>query len=71
MGKWLKLGWGRRWEGATTSTRKILAAGGLWRARLIAFWCGFNDGLCVGAIYGAKVRFPHALVMTVMFREGR
>ena len=23
-----------------------------------------------GAVYGAKVRFPHALVMTLLFRSG-
>lgn len=27
-------------------------------------------GLRNGVIYGSKVRFPHALVMTVLFREG-
>ena len=28
---------------------------------------GFRNGL----VYGAKVRFPHALVMTFLFRRGR
>ena len=23
-----------------------------------------------GAVYGAKIRFPHALVMTFLFRDG-
>jgi peroxisomal membrane protein 4 len=27
---------------------------------------GFRNG----AVYGAKVRFPHALVMTFLFRDG-
>jgi peroxisomal membrane protein 4 len=27
---------------------------------------GFRNGL----VYGAKVRFPHALVMTFLFRDG-
>jgi peroxisomal membrane protein 4 len=28
---------------------------------------GFRNGL----VYGAKIRFPHALVMSMLFREGR
>lgn len=28
-------------------------------------------GLRNGAVYGAKIRFPHALVMTFLFRQGR
>lgn len=28
---------------------------------------GFRNG----AVYGAKIRFPHALVMTFLFRGGR
>ena len=28
---------------------------------------GFRNGV----IYGAKIRFPHALVMTFLFREGK
>jgi peroxisomal membrane protein 4 len=27
---------------------------------------GFRNG----AVYGAKIRFPHALVMTLLFRRG-
>jgi hypothetical protein len=28
-------------------------------------------GLRNGVVYGAKVRFPHALVMTFLFQSGR
>lgn len=28
---------------------------------------GFRNG----AVYGAKIRFPHALVMTFLFQNGR
>jgi hypothetical protein len=26
--------------------------------------------MVIGVIYGAKIRFPHALVMTFLFRDG-
>jgi peroxisomal membrane protein 4 len=34
---------------------------------LLAIVKGFRNG----AVYGAKIRFPHALVMTFLFRGGR
>ena len=34
---------------------------------VLAIVKGFRNG----AVYGAKVRFPHALVMTLIFRSGR
>jgi peroxisomal membrane protein 4 len=34
---------------------------------LLAIIKGFRNG----AVYGAKIRFPHALVMTLLFRDGR
>ena len=27
-------------------------------------------GFCNGAVYGAKIRFPHAFVMTLLFNRG-
>lgn len=32
---------------------------------------GIVKGFRNGAVYGAKIRFPHALVMTFLFRGGR
>jgi peroxisomal membrane protein 4 len=34
---------------------------------LLSIIKGFRNG----AVYGAKIRFPHALVMTFLFRDGR
>lgn len=33
---------------------------------LLSVLRGFRNG----AVYGAKIRFPHALVMTMLFRDG-
>jgi hypothetical protein len=34
-------------------------------------WLAVVKGLRNGIVYGAKVRFPHALVMSLLFRSGR
>ncbi len=28
-------------------------------------------GIRNGIVYGCKIRFPHALVMTILFKQGR
>ncbi|KXS19720.1 putative peroxisomal membrane protein [Gonapodya prolifera JEL478] len=33
-------------------------------------WLAILKGFRSGAVYGAKIRFPHALVMTFLFRDG-
>ena len=33
-------------------------------------WLAVIKGIRNGLVYGAKIRFPHALVMTFLFREG-
>ncbi|KAL8584828.1 hypothetical protein ACOMHN_037533 [Nucella lapillus] len=52
---------------ATTiaAVNKVLASPGQLKS-LLAVIKGFRNG----AVYGAKVRFPHALVMTFLFRSG-
>lgn len=33
-------------------------------------WLAVLKGIRNGLVYGAKIRFPHALVMTFLFRDG-
>ncbi|XP_076471764.1 peroxisomal membrane protein 4-like [Babylonia areolata] len=50
---------------ALAAVNKFLASPGQLKSLLAVI-----KGLRNGAVYGAKVRFPHALVMTFLFRNG-
>ncbi|XP_032461139.1 peroxisomal membrane protein 4 isoform X2 [Phocoena sinus] len=49
----------------------LLAINALLRKRRYHAALSMLKGFRNGAVYGAKVRAPHALVMTFLFRSGR